>query len=216
MSVSKIRKRLIERATDLEGLQGKKPAHRLVVAAIDAASASLVGCGEYLEELGPSSTKFVDKVVGRSKNASKAKQSAEKLNLLAAVAEYQSLIDSADLISKGKDKDAWLAVGKAALKFGGKILARFSGYELVEAGADALDAGLGAAGIGKASRLRKKQVREASALLGWLDAVTVLSLGWCYLAQTQQNIMEGKTLDENAILEVVTERIAKIHKRRRK
>jgi hypothetical protein len=202
-----IAEKLEKRAATLDS-HLTKASHPSVLAAVNRTSASLRTCGRYAAELLPASLAYSERVVKRSEKASQGRQTGEKIGLLLSANAFQSLVDAVELIANERDKEAFKALGKQTLEFGLKVAATLSGFELVKLAKEMIEAGLDVVRLGQSTKLRKNQVAVASNFLSWLDAITIICLGWCFRAQRQLLAMEGKgQTSDDEILAMVEKRI---------
>lgn len=136
----------------------------------------------------------------RSKDPSKMPMDIETFRVtydllgskIAATVSLTALITSCADIARGRDKEAvkkLLVAGGATL---GTVLAAVSGLEAVRAVAEAVSAGKDAIETTQIARYRRKQAREASAFLKWVDAVTAVANAWLYGAETYLLVLSGR------------------------
>jgi hypothetical protein len=120
------------------------------------------------------------------------------------------LTEAAELMASGRDVEVYKLLGKRSLQLALEILAKLSGIGYAKDAADILGTLQEVAEAGEAFELRRKQVIEASQLLRWADAITLLTIAWCYSAEEVLLRLAGKRGgSEEAIMEATIKRIVK-------
>ncbi len=202
--------KLEERATKLRELIDAT-AHPAVSLSLQRTYGSLRGCAELASLLENAASTYVDTTLASTKTDP---QAARTIGAIATVQdtviEFRHLLLSGDLISNGRDAEAIKALGRHVFDLILKIGAKLSGVEYIKDLAELIAALKDLIKTGQIIKFRKQQVRTASDLLKWADAVTLVALAWAYSAQRYLLVTEGKTgaeLEDEAVLELVIARM---------
>ena len=145
-----------------------------------------------------------------SRKQSRAKAVIVSSRLLVVHREYPDLVEKAILLGSGQDVEVYKHFAKRSLTLAAGIGARLSGVEYIKTAGDILGALKEAAETGQVLKLRSEQVRSASQLLSWADAITILALAWCYSAEALIADLNGELqLSQDEIVDLVVKRAAR-------
>lgn len=208
-SIAAINKRLRNRRRIVRALVSKDT-HETVAVKIQMVHALLEATSAYLTDLEAAVAKYNLNAVAtaKKKGGGIAKQSVKGAAIFSFYG-FAVLRDSADLISKGKDAEAAKHLFKELLAMGFKIGVKLTPLRYVKDAAEALEALQDILRTTKANRLRKQQVKVATDLLNWLDAVAFVILRWCYAAELFLLGAQGKgNTPESTIWGLVDGRLA--------
>lgn len=201
--------KLEARATKLRELVDEA-AHPAVSLAVQRAYASLRGCAELAAHLETAATERARTVIDTAKDrASDGAAIGAVLTIQATVVAFDRLLTSGALLSQGRDAEAVKQLGEHLFGLALKIGAKLSGVEYVKDLAELIEALRELLKTGEIVKLRRQQVRMASDLLMWLDAVTLVALTWGFAAQHFLLAAEGKGgASDDDVIDLVLARMA--------
>ena len=191
-SVAAVLTRLSRRRKTVRAL-AVKDTHRAILDRVQYVYALLAVTSDYLAQLESVVATYNLKAVatGKQRGGGIAKQ-VVKGSAFFSVYGFRVLLDSADLISRGKDAEAAKHLFKELLAMGFKIGVKLTPLSLVKDAAEALGALQDILRTTKATKLRSQQVKVATDLLHWLDGLKLVILRWCYAAELFMLGAQGK------------------------
>jgi hypothetical protein len=208
-SIDTIFATLEARAWSFHGLVDKDTNHHLVPH-VQRAYASVSTCAALLLEVKGAAEKYA--AAKARPNQSTANQTADAVTLgsfAVAYMGFESLLESADLFSKGQDVEIIKQLGWRTVTVGAQLLAKFSGISYVKDAAEIAAAFQEAVSTGRILRLRKSQARMATDLLNWIDGVTTIGLAWSFAAQLFLLGAAGQgDVSDESVSELVLQRMA--------
>ena len=191
-AVAAVLTRLSRRRKLVRGLV-TKDTHPAVTTRVKRLHALLGATSAYLARLEPAVSAYNIRAVARAKRNPSALANRIVVNSAAhSLYAFKSLLEAADLISRGKDAEAARHLLKELLTTGFKIGIKLTPLRYLKDAADALEALGDILRTRKAARLRRQQVKVATDLLNWLDAVELVVFAWCYAAQLFLLAMRGR------------------------
>jgi hypothetical protein len=174
---------LQKRASALNALIDKKT-HPEVCAALQRAYAGLVASGQTLPRLERAAHSYVKRKIRWAKARPGPKAAADVvISFKVLVLSFRQLLDAASLMSRGRDVEVIKALGLKSLDLTIKIGAVLSGAKALKDAAEVVDILREGIATGRVTKLRREQVRVASDLLRWADAIALVALAWCYAAE---------------------------------
>jgi len=207
-------KRLHDRAAEIQSLVGKDT-RKPIRESLQKAYASLLASAELLLEMEDESHVRVKKTLAAAaKHPRPAKQIEALATMIAVLERFPELLESGELLSKGKDLEAMKHIAKEALKTAVEVGVIISGAKTVKDVADLLRILEDVARTGQSMKMRRQQVAVASDLLDWVETITVACLSWSYVVQRYLLDIEGKVnASDDDVLQLVSDRVVK-HSRR--
>ncbi len=186
-----------------------KDTHQALVVRVQQVHALFGAMSASLAHLETAVAAYNRKAVATGKQRSSATGNRiVQISAVQSLSAFKAHLASADLISQGKDAEAAKHLLMELLATGVKIGVKFSPLRYVKDTAEALEALADIARTTKAARLRNHQVKVATDLLNWLDAVALVTLTWCYAAQLFLLALQGKGgTSEAQVLALVEARV---------
>lgn len=211
-----IRNALRKRAAKLDEIIEGGKVYPTVLAKVQRAAASLRLCSDMLGEM---SAAVLARAKDEDERLAAAKKSQSKLVRVTQFTAYltqwnlgsegQRLMEAVQLIAEERDPEAYKALGKQAAMTVAKIGMILSGLEPLKLIEEFISTAMDVYETGQSMKLRKNQVKLASDLMLWLDAVSLVCLTWTVQAQglilRAQGSFDATTDDQ--IIERVTARI---------
>ena len=199
---------LLNRARKLNSLIDKKT-HPQVSLALQRAYGGLAASAQMLPLLLRASTSQVQKNVQAGRR-SKVLALTAAFRIKTIRDRFPELMESAEHMAYGRDIEVYKVLGRRTLTLAIGIGAKLSGIGYVKDAAEVLATLKEAAETGQAIRLRRDQARAASELLRWADAISLLTIAWCYSAESFLDDIVGKSQrSQPEIMERVIRRIAR-------
>ena len=192
-SVAAVLTRLSRRRKTIRAL-AVKDTHPAVLTRIQNVYAHLAVTGDYVGQLESAVATYNLKAVVTAKQRGGggiAKQ-VVKASAIFSFHGFTALLDSADLISKGKDAEAVKHLFRELLDMGIKIGVKLTPLHYVKDIAEAFEAFRDILRTTKATRFRSQQVKVGNDVLYWLDGVALVMRCWCYAAELFLLGLQGK------------------------
>ena len=186
-----------------------KDTHPHLIPHIQRGYASLSTCAELLLDVETAANTYVANKITVNVTPSGTVDATTFVSFAVAYMGFAELVESADLMSKGRDVDVIKRLGWRTVTVGAQLLAKFSGVSYVKDAAEIAAAFQEVVATGETVKLRRSQVRMASDLLDWIGAITTIGLAWSYAAQLFLLGATGKgDVSEDAVYELVLQRMA--------
>jgi hypothetical protein len=114
-------------------------------------------------------------------------------------------LETAALMADGRDAEVLKKLGRKTAELALKIGAVLSGVQYIKDSAEVVDILLKAFGAGQVIKLRRQQVAAASDLLRWADAISFMTLAWCFAAElfVLGTRAKGQTPEKTIMLHVI-------------
>jgi len=202
--------RFVQRATTLESLADKHTA-KPVSLALQKAYGSLKACAELLLVMEDESYANMKKTLAKAAAVERPAHQIEAIaTMIAVLDQFPRLLESAVLLSEAKDGEAMKHIAGHVLKTAVDLALLFSGAKTIKDVAELLNILDEMAKTGESFEMRKKQVKAASDVLDWIEAITLACLVWAYAAQRYISDITGHPDTSNDdVMQLVIERMAR-------